>query len=284
MAALKFLSLATAAVFLLDTKGGNASSSTTTTNEVVRVDCSEAMNVARSRVGFTDLAVGKDTGEVLPIEPTGSLQVTGSNYVDEVCKALKAEGSGTPTSKSTTLNGTYAHAVQEGANADCKAAVDYWKAALKNFTGLPPTYTSETDLYKNSQNVSFISLFNPKENPKVDCAYFTCPAKQTDNNPPVEGDGEEEEGEEGEPGGGSKQPGDNVKNSMGRNIESGDVSATDKEVKALVCITTPNALTKDTAPYTQSQWDQITTGLNGSAAAVPTFLGLLAAAVGSFLL
>ncbi|CDJ51389.1 SAG family member [Eimeria brunetti] len=283
MAAVKFLSLATAAIVLLDTEAANASAGSTTANKAVGVDCSAAMNAARNRVGFTELTLGKATGELLPLDSTVGDAGTGTKYVDEVCKALKAEESGTPAAKSTGLNGTYAHVVQEGANADCEAAVDYWKAALKNFTGLPPTYTTETDLYKNSQNVSFISLFNPKENPKVDCAYFTCPAKQAVTDPST--DEGEEEGEEDGTGpdgaGPSREKGTHI---VGRSVGGEDATTTEKEVKALVCITTPSALTNDTAPYTQSQWDQITTGLNGSAAAVPTFLGLVAAAVGSFFL
>ncbi|CDJ51390.1 SAG family member [Eimeria brunetti] len=280
MAALKFLSLAAAAIFLLDTKGANASSPGTTANKAVNVDCSAAMNAARNRVGFTELTVGKEAGEILPIDSTINQKGSGTNYVDQVCAALKAEAGGTPGAASSTLNGTYAHAVQEGVNADCEAAVDYWKAALNNFTGLPPTYTTDIDLYKNSQNVSFISLFNPKENPKVDCAYFTCPAKQAEDTPP-----EEEEEEEGDGTLPEKVPEEIVPNRMRRNLENREVTTTDKEVKALVCITIPNALTKDTAPYTQSQWDQITTRLNGSAAPeVPTFLGLAATAIGFILL
>ncbi|CDJ51391.1 SAG family member [Eimeria brunetti] len=281
MAALKFLSLATAAIFLLDSKAANASSAGTTTNKAVGVDCSAAMNAARNRVGFTELTLGKEESETLPIGSATDPKGAGAPYVDQVCEKLKAVESGTPEAKSAALNGTYAHAIQEGANADCEAAVDYWKAALSNFTGLPPTYTTDTALYKNSQNVSFISLFNPKENPKVDCAYFTCPAKQTNSG----GTGEEEEGEEDEdlPPEGPLAPG--TRDRMGRNIRSGNVTTTEKEVKALVCITTPSALTDNTAPYTQSQWDQITTGLNGSgAAAVPSLLGLAAAAVGVLLL
>ncbi|CDJ51393.1 SAG family member [Eimeria brunetti] len=262
MAAFKFLSLATAAIFLLDTKGTNASTGTTTANKAVSVDCSAAMNAARNRVGFTELIAGKDAGEILPIDST--------------------EVDGRPAAKTAALNGTYAHVVQEGANADCEAAVDYWKAALPNFTGLPPTYTAETGLYKNSQNVSFISLFNPKENPKVDCAYFTCPAKQVENTPPEEEEEEEEVPTVPESG---KLPEGKITRTVRGSFESREVSTTEKEVKALVCITTPSALTENTAPYTQSQWDQITTGLNGSgAAAVPSLLGLATAAVGVLLL
>ncbi|CDJ51394.1 SAG family member [Eimeria brunetti] len=178
---------------------------------------------------------------------------------------------GTIATESGTTTSTYAYAVQDGTEANCEAAVEHWKEALPNFSGLPPTYTTETDLYKNSQNVSFISLFNPKENPKVDCAYFTCPAKS-------ETPAEDEDNEEPPPA--VEGSGDS---SHARQTRSG--ATAEKEVKALLCITTPNALTADTAPYTQSQWDQITTGLKGSAAAaVPTLLGFAAAAVGVLLL
>ncbi|CDJ32257.1 SAG family member [Eimeria mitis] len=236
------------------------------------------MNAARNLVGFADFTVGKAEGEKLPIDAApASKDVTGTAYVGSVCTALK--GNAVSAQESATLDGTYAYAVQEGATADCEAAVEHWKAALSNFDGVPPQYKEETAPYDNPQNISFISLFNPNENPKVDCAYFTCPAQQADSqqrNNLVDGEGEGE-GEEGDPeadsGGSGPKPDD------------GGTSTTDKEVKALVCVTTPKVLNKDAAPYTQAQWDQITAGLNKSAApALPTFLGFVATAVGILIL
>ncbi|CDJ29194.1 SAG family member [Eimeria mitis] len=270
MAALKFLSLATAAIFLLDTRA-NA-----TENKAERVNCSVQMNAARDLVRFAELTAGENKGEKLPIDETPlSRAATVAEYVESVCTALKGNAASAP--KSATLDGTYAYAVQEGATADCEAAVEHWKAAFSNFNGLPPQYTEDTEPYDNPQNISFISLFNPSENPKVDCAYFTCPAKKTVKQNQEVVEDEEEEGEE-EAGGGSS-------NGNGPEQGSGSESTTDKEVKALVCVTTPKALNKDAAPYTQAQWDQITAGLNKSAApALPMFLGFVATAVGILLL
>ncbi|CDJ36648.1 LOW QUALITY PROTEIN: SAG family member [Eimeria mitis] len=236
------------------------------------------MNAARNRVGFAELTVGKEEGEKLPIDAASSVRDgTVDAYVGSVCTALK--GDEVSAQGSATLAGTYAYAVQEGASADCEAAVEHWKAAFSNFNGLPPRlppqYTEDTEPYDNPQNISFISLFNPSENPKVDCAYFTCPAKkagkqQQDVVPPLK---EPEEVEEDDP--------ESSNDVESPNPGGGSESITDKEVKALVCVTTPDALKKESAPYTQAQWDQITAGLNKNAApALPTFLGFAATAAG----
>ncbi|CDJ36866.1 SAG family member [Eimeria mitis] len=245
MFGLKFLSLATATIFLLDTNGANAAGSAADTYTAKRVDCSASMNEARKLVGFAEFTEGQTAEEKLPIDPISKTAgATGATYVESVCSALKA--SEASPAKSGALDGTYAYVVQEGDIADCEAAVDHWKAALSNFKGLPPQYTGDTELYKDPQNVSFISLFNPKESPKVDCAYFTCPAKESKperKDTGVVGDSENDgvekpplndgNGDEEEPGAGE-----------------GDETTTDKEVKALLCITTPNALTQGAAPYT----------------------------------
>ncbi|CDJ51399.1 SAG family member [Eimeria brunetti] len=104
--------------------------------------------------------------------------------------------------------------------------------------------------YDDPRNISFISLFNPKDSPKVDCAYFTCPKSAA--------------------GGGAQR----------------QTAGTEGAVKALICVTTPNALTKGKKPYEQEQWDKIAAGLkSGSAvAAAPTAVALVAAAVATLLL
>ncbi|CDJ34478.1 SAG family member [Eimeria mitis] len=256
MVGLKLLSLALATIFSVGTNRASAAGSVATANKADRVDCSESMNAARKLVGFADLTLGEEGNEKLPIDPAAKARTeTVAAYVKSVCTALKSNEASPPGD----LTGTYAYAVQEGTSANCEAAVDYWKAALSNFDGLPPQYTAETKLYKTPQNVSFISLFNPNENPKVDCAYFTCPAQQDEPN---------------EPDGASVREKDSE-------LEGEGESTTDKEVKALLCVTTPNALTTNKAPYTQDQWDQINAGLKkNSAPALPTFLGFAAAAVG----
>ncbi|CDJ36594.1 SAG family member [Eimeria mitis] len=275
MFGLKFLTLATATIFLLDTNTANAAE-----NTAKRVDCSASMNEARKLVGFAEFTVGETTEEKLPIDPVSKTAgATPATYVESVCTALKA--SEASPAKSGALDGTYAYAVQEGTDADCEAAVDHWKAGLSNFKSLPPEYTEETELYKNPQNISFISLFNPNENPKVDCVYFTCPAKE--NKPKQQSTdvvGDTGSNGEKDPSAGEGDGDDEEDPAAGGESET----TTDKEVKALLCITTPNALTQGAAPYTQAQWDQITAGLNKNAAhALPISLGFAVAAVGVLL-
>ncbi|CDI74850.1 SAG family member [Eimeria praecox] len=150
-------------------------------------------------------------------------------------------------------SGTYAYAVQTGENADCQAAVNSWKAAFPGFEGvLPPAYDANIAPYNNTQSISFISLFNPKDDPKVDCAYFTCPT-----------------------------PTKNAESTPSENETTAN-----KGVNALICITTPSALESGQRPYTQDQWNQISDGLKRSSAAtaVPTALSLAAVALVALLL
>lgn len=96
---------------------------------------------------------------------------------------------------------------------DCSAAVEFWTQAYTNFEGLPEAYAKDKVPYNSAQNVSFIALFNPKENPEVDCAYFTCPAAPSSN------------------------------------VGAGVRATSDREVRGLLCVTTPNALTQGEAPF-----------------------------------
>ncbi|CDJ32986.1 SAG family member [Eimeria mitis] len=244
------LSLAAAAVLLARVDGQEPEN--TATNKAVRVNCSSQMNAARSLAGFTGFQAAADSAnppEQLPIYSSSTKGRSGSTelntgYLTAVCQAMKQN---TVTEGEIKPDGTYAYAVQEGTDADCQAAVDHWKEAFTNFDGLPPPYDKTTDVYKAANNVSFISLFNPQENPKVDCAYFTCPA-------------------------GVKAKG----------VDSG--TGDDKELKALLCVTTPKALTAEVAPFTQEQWDRITKAINSGSAAMPTFFAVAAAAVAAFFL
>ena len=112
---------------------------------------------------------------------------------------------GTPISDATKPDGTFAYAVQQGEQVDCKAAVDYWKKAYSEFGDLPPAFTNyKTAPYNDANNVSLISLFNPKEDPTVDCAYFKC-------------------------------------------ANTGNTAV---ELKALLCVTAPKALTAKAQPFT----------------------------------
>ncbi|CDJ51402.1 SAG family member [Eimeria brunetti] len=222
----------------------------TGTNSAAREDCWKQMNEARSLVGFT----GFQQQDMLKITVAEAKAASGTaeevkQYLKQVCDAVKTNTA--PTDLTSTVDGTFAYAVQEGEKADCQAAVDYWKEAFTNFNGeLPPAYEANTKPYDDPRNISFISLFNPKESPKVDCAYFTCPKAAA-------GDGTQRQ-----------------------------TAGTEGAVKALICVTTPNALTKDKKPYEQEQWDKIAAGLKSgsAAAATPAALALAAAAVASLIL
>ncbi|CDJ51408.1 SAG family member [Eimeria brunetti] len=248
MAGFKFLSLATAAAFLLGKQaqaqslpGADAGAANTAT----QVNCLAEMNEARSLAGLPELKLGDDEKSLLPITTKGTsrseTEQPNTNYLKQVCDDMKG---GKVTVQKITPDGIYAYAVQD--KYDCQAAVDYWKKAFTNFNGLPPAYDSTATPYTSAQNISFISLFNPKENPKVDCAHFTCP--------PATGDG--------------------------GNGRSGE----EKELKALLCITTPQALTAGQPPYTQDQWNKINTAINSGSAAIPTLFAVGAAAVAALFL
>ncbi|CDJ32934.1 SAG family member [Eimeria mitis] len=216
-----------------------------TNNTAERVKCWEQMNVARSAAGFAEFTqhnmfkIGEENGA----EPQNVAEEL-KTYLAKVCEGIKTNQK--PGDLTAPIEGTFAYAVQDGTTADCQAAVDYWKDAFTNFKGeLPPAYEANTTPYNDTQNVSFISLFNPQDAPKVDCAYFTCPASA---------------------GGGEKQ-----KQGTGE----------DKEMKALICATTPEALKAGEQPFKQEQWNKITVALSSGSTVgpVPTFLALAAAAL-----
>ncbi|CDJ35223.1 SAG family member [Eimeria mitis] len=174
MGVINFLSLAAAAVLLVKANGEEPSAAK---NTAVRVNCSSPMNAARSAAGFSALEVAADNSGQLPIHSADSAshsddssgKTPNDDYLTDVCDAMKKEQMPDAVEE-ITPDGTYAYAVQEGTDADCEAAVAYWKEAFTNFDGLPPANSTEASVYTSAQNVSFISLFNPKESPKVDCA------------------------------------------------------------------------------------------------------------------
>ncbi|CDJ28554.1 SAG family member [Eimeria mitis] len=241
MPVLKFLSVAAAAIFFSDINsaygadispggtietpenqgssndnenesgsGSGGAEDDTATNKAVRAECWEQMNAARNRVGFAELTHEKRFKITQDDWPRSVSTL--EDYLSTVCKGIKTN---TAPEGLTPVAGTVAYAVQEGEQADCQAAVDYWKEALTNFNGeVPPPYEANAAPYDNTQNVSFISLFNPQANPTVDCAYFVCPA--------------------------AKQ----------KAKEKDGNTETDKSMNALICVTSPSALTNSQEPFT----------------------------------
>lgn len=68
----------------------------------------------------------------------------------------------------------YSMMVLSSSKVDCSAVVDHWKAANKNFTGIPPAPEKSSGLYENADNVMFISLFTPSAGATADCRVVTC--------------------------------------------------------------------------------------------------------------
>lgn len=96
----------------------------------------------------------------------------------------------------------------------CEGAVRYWKNALTEFDGLPPVYTKDNKKpYELSQTRSFVVLYNPQDNPTVDCAYFVCPRTTSSTNQTLTSD---------------------IENAL----------------KGLVCVTYPPCLVDTTRPFT----------------------------------
>ncbi|CDJ51405.1 SAG family member [Eimeria brunetti] len=227
--------------------GGGDTEPEDVSNTAERVKCWEQMNTARSPVGFAKLTQENILNVPSDSTSTKNADAEYKEYLEKVCEVVKADKK--LDGVATSVDGTIAYAVHEGKEADCQAAVDHWKEAFSKFNGLlPPVFTAGTPPYDSAHNISFLSLFNPQASPKVDCAYFTCPAAQNAD-------------------------------TQQRNTD------TEKGANALICITTPNALKTGEQPYKQDEWDQITAILNPSnaASAVPTALAFAAAVAALFL-
>lgn len=132
----------------------------------------------------------------------------------------ETEGAAKSSSANPFEDGTYGFKRLADAEPNCKEAVDYWNAAFKNFTGLPPSKTEGTDLYKKQDNVSFVALYNPSSNATADCRVVTCTQTTTSGSLPA-------------------------------TATSGGESGTTKNGYALICKTMPTAFANDTsAPFT----------------------------------
>ncbi|CDJ29530.1 SAG family member [Eimeria mitis] len=118
------------------------------------VDCLADFNAARERAGLDAIIAETDATKKLPTESKA--------YIAAICSAIQ-EASG--------LHLPYHCRPADG----CSAAVSYWKKAHVNFGELPPEYEEKKDVYVDSQNVSLVALYNPKEGATLDCAYITCP-------------------------------------------------------------------------------------------------------------
>lgn len=132
-------------------------------------DCLKQVNAARKNAGLKKFE--EPATELFPFsEPT---KIKGWEAVcGFVFQNLNVpQGYQAPTSP----RGTYAFASFTGDKPDCKAIVQQWSSAFKNFSGLPPK--GSDPLYDNQENVSFVALYNPgtpTSPPAADCRSVKC--------------------------------------------------------------------------------------------------------------
>ncbi|CDJ62577.1 SAG family member [Eimeria necatrix] len=208
--------------------------------------CLSELNAAREAAGLTNFTEAPD-GKKLS-DPEEQLQEDGEWM--KVCKYLVPTEQKDPVAAASATNpfqdGTYAFKPLTAAEPNCEETVDHWKAAFKNFTGLPPSKTEGANLYKNQDNVSFVALYNPSSDATADCRVVTC-----------------------------------TKTTAGGTVLQNDSEQSPEYGYALICKTMPSAFADDnTAPFTQDQWDKIASSLTGSASiAIPCFGAFLIVAI-----
>ncbi|CDJ40591.1 SAG family member, partial [Eimeria tenella] len=155
------------------------------------------------------------------------------------------------TEYQTSLGGTtYARMPVVSTDPDCTATVNHWKAAFKNFSGLPPSREKNADLYGDPDNVSFVALYNPSPNAYADCRVVTC--NELENKPYID---------------------------LSSHTMKSNFLPTGNSAHALICLITPDVLQAGEGdPFTQKQWDQIKASLgNSSRATLPSDVIFLAA-------
>ncbi|CDJ36212.1 SAG family member [Eimeria mitis] len=260
MAALKLFSLASASVLVmanavhqnakqspLTTRAGAATYTVTLGSAPV---CLDEINNAREAAGLAHFKEATKEEHQLPNAEAQEVGSPQTSAWKPVCDALIAEEAEEPEEVPEAngfKSGTYAFMALESGTPDCAAAVKHWKDAASNFTTIPPAKNNELKLYDKQQNVSFIALYNPSNDAAADCRVVTCTLPAT-----------------------SDQSTFNIRN-----------AAQDKKGYALLCMTTPEALKDDEAPFTEEQWNKIKTSLTGSASAVaPSLLAVTIAALG----
>ncbi|CDJ40600.1 SAG family member [Eimeria tenella] len=240
-------------VLSASTPGGSQQSGGTTVKYTASLgnstQCLDEINAAREAAGLSKFAEAI-TNNKLP-DP-GSAQLTEDSEWLKLCKHLvptkEASDQVDSHANSPFKDGTYAFKSLTDEKPDCKSIVGSWKAAFKNFTGLPPSQNQAAGLYNNQDNVSFVALYNPQSTATADCQVATC-TKTTSSAP---------------------------------SSLSDTSAATPEKGYALLCKTMPTAFQNaETAPFTQDQWNMITSSLTGSTTtAVPQLIILVIVALG----
>ncbi|KAL8425197.1 hypothetical protein Efla_004272 [Eimeria flavescens] len=231
--------------------GDNGDSDIVYNGTAVHADCLTEFNAARKAAGLVPFA-----------DANGEFTVTPENQkaIELLCEEMMTDQLFAEAPQHRVL---VAFDEQSGSTADCAKAVARFNGALPLFKSLPPKFTVTEPVYQNIQAVSFVALYNPRKNPKVDCGYFNCTA--TSDSEKKEKNAEVEEASE--------------KQEKIVPVEEDSDSST-KTLKGLFCVSSPMALVLDEYPFEQSEFNKIKEAINASAVALPTFVTCLVAAAG----
>ncbi|CDJ40618.1 SAG family member [Eimeria tenella] len=250
MVRLSFVFLSASLLLLCDNNSAVAGQNTVTYTAKLggTVQCLREVNAARELGHFTEA-----TTDEKKISDPGEGELAESKWKD-LCEYLiptPSETYGAQKAVDPFKDGTYAFKSLTAEQPNCTETIDYWKAAYKSFTGLPPAKGEAGTLYDNQDNISFVALYNPSSSATADCRVVTCTQKAS----PA---------------------------ALSAGVSSGGNDANTKLGHAMLCKTTPTAFENDsTAPFTQEQWDKIKYSLTGSASiAAPSLVALAIVAFG----
>ncbi|KAL8454310.1 hypothetical protein Emag_001508 [Eimeria magna] len=221
--------------------------------------------IVASGAWFLPLTAGSGLGEESPDE---LVQHESSALLRLVfCWSVHKE---TSPQRQNQPKGTYMYAPQTSESKDCAGAAEYWRAAVSNFPSLPPAYSADELLYTDVKNVSFVGLFNSREEPALDCAVITCRAKAQSQNPVPAPEPEdtqlpngtdETESSAAAPG---AHPDGEGQGDTAATESTRRLSAETGPVYSMICLSSPRALQETIPPFTEEQWAKIKGDENGS--------------------
>lgn len=65
--------------------------------------------------------------------------------------------------------------LEEETTVNCASAVQQWQTGFKGFSGRPPPFSEDEEIYKKQAVVSFLALYNTAKDAAIDCRLVTCP-------------------------------------------------------------------------------------------------------------
>ncbi|CDJ40606.1 SAG family member (sag5) [Eimeria tenella] len=224
---------------ILGSSQGNQPTIKYTASRGENVICLGEVNTAREAAGLPNFGEASGDGQ---LSDPGTSELQPDTEWRKLCEYLiptQTEPAKAASAAKPFEQGIYAFKSLTTAEPNCKEAVDYWKSAFKNFSGLPPSKSQAGQLYNSQDNVSFVALYNPSSDATADCRVITCTKTTTT--------------------GGSEQ--------------QSDPQESKEYGYGMICKTIPTAFTNnDSVPFTQDQWDRIISSLTGSASvAIPGF-------------